>query len=236
MDPNVKTEDQESKVLDEETLQKSWNDSIGTLRDTLKKAEELEKAKKKPPVDEEDTEDEEEEEGESEPDDDEDDYEPPVKGKMKKSLPDYIADDDSEADIAMDVEPYLKSLATGIDKSLTRSVSKLEKAVANLSEVVVAQGNALLSFANLQKSIDSKVEKIGKTAIPSNSVLSKSVGRFGNSDKKLPSRDSIMQKAVELCKANKMSATDVTILEGRLNKGSDIPDHLKSLFEDKEAK
>jgi hypothetical protein len=154
----------------------------------------------------------------------------------KKSLEDAIAGNDTEAEVAMDIEPYLKALAHEIGVKLEKSTkpldrfSKLEKSVEELSTIVKAIGKTVLANAEMQKSISDNVTKFGQIEIPSMTRLRKSTDRFQVEGSGEMSVMEIMAKATELCRTGQLSTTDVTILEGRLQHGGDIPESMKPLF------
>lgn len=226
MGEEVKTVDtSQTQVVDEKVLEKSFNESMSSLKSVLEKAKKKGKTKEQSPDTESDLyESSDSEESESSSSEEEE-------STMKKSITDLISED-PEADAAMDVEPFLKSLANGIEISLEDKVTRLEKSINYLTKVVKALGGAIVAQSEFQKSIDIKVQKIGETPIPSGSVLSKSKGRFDSNGKEIIlSKAQIMTKAIELCKSNQISTMDVALLEGRLNKGLDIPENLKSFFE-----
>ena len=241
MDPaDNKNQDQ----IDAEALEKSWTSAIDDLKKSLgdpapepkgkekgKTKEELAKAaeaagKKGEGAEEESSEESEESSSSSSA--------PPA--PAKKSLPDRVAEKDPEAEITMDIEPYLKSLATSIDEAIAEAtkplakVEKLEKSLKSLGEFVKVLGKAVLANAEMQKSVKDDIAKIGKIDIPSMSRLRKGGDRFQVTEGQEMTRLEIMQKATELCRVGQMSTTDVTILEGRLNAGGDIPEALKPLF------
>lgn len=215
--------------LDHAKLEKSFNEATGSFRDLLEKAKKSGKGKKSL-FDEEDDADEEDEDDEYE--DEEDEAEKPKK-KMKKSLGDLVAED-PEAEAAMDVEPFLKSLPDAVQKYLDVRVTKLEKAIAKIGDFLQIQGQAILASSEFQKSIDVKIQKIGETTIPSGSVTSTATGRFASTgtEKTGPTKFEIMQKSQDLLKAGKLELKDITTIEGRLNKNLDLPAHLAHLFKE----
>ena len=151
----------------------------------------------------------------------------------KKSLDELVAEGDEEAEIAMDIEPYLKSLAEGIETTVashTSELPKLHKAVKELTGIVKVLAKAVLAGSEMQKSIADTVEKIGKIDIPSMSRFSKAKDRFEVSGDQKLTKAEVMNKALDLMKAGKIDSLAVTKLEGRLNAGGDIPDDLKPLF------
>jgi hypothetical protein len=245
-----KTKEQE---LDSTILEKSWNaactDLQKSLGDEASGTTELERAKAilaksdasvdelkeaqtiltkaLPPEDDDDEEDDEEEEEEEE-------------GKkpapVKKSLEEGIAEGDPEAEIAMDIEPYLKSFAhevgvrfEEIGKPLTK-LKALEKSLADLTTIVRALAKVSLVGAEMQKSLNERVGKIGSVDIPSLARLRKGGDRFDIEEGVQMTGVEIMAKATELCRNGRISTTDVAVLESRIQKGVEIPDNLKPLF------
>jgi hypothetical protein len=227
-----KAQDKET-VLDIDKLEKSWNESVDELRGLLGgetsddggEATELTKSKKKEEESDEDERDTEEEDDEGDEEDDEEE-------SYEKSLPDFVGEADVEADIAMDVAPFLKSLAEGIQQYMDYRIGELQKSVEDAAMLTKSMSRVMLSSNEMQKAMTDEVKKIGGQPIPSRSLLSKSgtTSRFGNGEPTNPDRLSVLQKSSELVLAGKMSTKDAIILEGRVNKGQDIPDHLKPLF------
>lgn len=247
----------EQNEVTEDVLEKSWNEAMDELKksvapeidedtstaaaassegdDAGQPAEDLSKAKssKKPS----EVSDEDGEEDYDEEEEEDYDEEPPKgkgKGKMNKSLEDYISEDD-EASIAMDVEPFLKQLVKSIDAVLNDKVKglSLKKEIAELKKSVNVQGKALLATSQLQKSIDDKLLKFGKSPIPSSTVLRKSIKV---SENKEMTKLEVMNKATELCKSGKLSTRDVITIEGRLNSGQDLPERFQDLFTEEGGK
>lgn len=221
-----------------EEMNKSFDASLEDLKKQLgvsaePSAEELLKSKKKEaddegeekapvkgaPEGEDDDEGEEGEEGEEE-----------AKPKMKKSLEDII-EDDEDAKMAIDVEPFLKSLVQALDikisemnADLRKSLNYLHKKVKRVEDISRAQAQMIMQTGEMQKAMRDTVEKIGETPVPSNSVLMKGGDRFGEDGKKNADiagmdKAQILQKSLELRLQGKLQPIDVTLIEGRLNKG-----------------
>ena len=205
--------------LDVTAFEKSFDDSVDALSKLLNGnpadvTEDLSKAKKKEedaPVD--------LDANDGEDDDDEEDEDEP---KVKKSLPDALAEIPEVAE-AMDVEPFLRELAKSIDArfvTLEKSITTLKKGIANVDSLSKAQGQLLVNSAELMKATNDTIEKIGETPVKSTSILRKGGDRFPESTEgKRMGRDEILNKALELKTKGKLSVTDVTKIEGRLNKG-----------------
>lgn len=225
------TQEKSEETVDPSLLEKSWDSSMEELRKSLTSGDKkkvLGKAKKED--DDEEYEDDEEMEDEDETDEDE---KKTVTKKIKKSLPDIIAENDPESEAAMDIEPYLKSLAESIDQVIEDRTSVLEKAIKGLTSLVKIQGKALLANMELQKSLDDRVKKIGESPIPPASTLRKSGnGRFTIKEG-MPemTKDQVMMKAMKLTREGLMDNHQLTILEGRLNKGMEIPTDIQLLLE-----
>jgi hypothetical protein len=229
------SEGQTEETIDPEKLQKSWNDSVSELRKSVE-AEGgdmgggTKKAKKKIPEFEAEEEEDEGDDSVAEEEDEagEEEAEEEPKKKVKKSLPDLLAEDDPEAEAAMDIEPFLKSLA----KVTGNEIQKLEKSISALTRQVQIHGKALLSQMEMQKSIQDTVQIIGGQPVPARGVLQKSTtGRFptGEGAKEM-NKQEVMLKAMDLQREGKLNVHDVTILEGRMNNGSGIPEEMKPLF------
>jgi len=219
----VKTEVTEKKeeLPNLEELEKSWTDSKDALNALLGKSEEKpeedlakakgEKKKKKEVTPEEDDEDEEDDEEEEE----------------EKSLEDSFEDDDSQE--AMNVEPFLRVMVKGISeqfaliKSDVKKLFKLQAAVANLVK----------SFGDLQKAMREEVKKIGDQPVETKSLL-KSGGDTGSRfvELKEMTKESILQKGLQLVKEGKISSIDLTKLEGRVNHNLPIPEEIANLLKE----
>lgn len=219
----------EGQELDPKALEKSWADSMDALKKSLgddSEGEEtrgkLGKAKdpKVPPVEEETT-------------DEEDEGDEP---SMKKSLADRVADSDPDAEVAMDIEPYLKSLAEAIGDDIDElrgsvsKIGKLEKSMNQLTSLVKTLAKAVLADAEMQKSVKEDVARIGKIELPGMARLSKGGDRFQVEEGNELSYPEIMSKATELCQQGRITTGDVTVLESRLQRGGGIPEAMKSLF------
>jgi hypothetical protein len=229
-------EGQTEETIDPALLQKSWKESLDELRKSVNPDDEkLEKAKK-PKVADLETEEEEGEEEDNVAEEEDEAGEEAEKGKkkpekVKKSLPDLIAEDDPEAEAAMDIEPFLKSLA----KQIGEKTTTLEDAVGSLAKMVRVQGKALLSSMEMQKSLQEQVAIIGGQPVPVKGVLQKSGGaqRFApaaEGGEKPLDKQEVMLKAMDLQRQGKINSRTVTVLEGRLNHGQGIPEDIAPLF------
>jgi len=224
-------------TLDMETMEKSFNDSKDALNALLgdepveetpavEPTEELDKSKK---------EDEPEVPKNAEDEDEEDEDE-----DVEKSLSDSVASD-PEAEAAMDIEPFLKALVTGLndkfeslEKKVTKKLGAVSKSLNKVEGLAKAQAQMAVASADLQKAMSDTVEKIGETPVPSGSVLRKGGDRFDSDtgeDKGLDmSKDDILNKALALARDGKLDPMDVTKIEGRLNKGMELePGHVELL-------
>jgi len=236
----------ETAVLDPETLEKSFDESITALRTLLGggdgNATDLEKAKKKePPADEEEGDEEEDESDEEEKDEG-------FPMKAKKSLPDFVSDageeagDEGNARAAMDVEPFLKALVEGVQGYLDQSFENLHKSlvkkISDVGELAKSLGKATLVTAEMQKSIRDVVYKIGKTPIPSGTVLRKAGDRFevGKEEASVDGtrtageKVKVLQKSHELLQKGQIDILMATKIEGRVSKNMPLPEEVAALF------
>lgn len=223
-------------TVDPEELEKSWDESIGKLKELLKSDEtspekeeeegedekgekkpKLQKSDEKPPEEDEDEEDEEEEEA------------------MSKSLEESVAEEDSEAEIAMDVEPFLKSLVKGLEKYIDRRFAKLAKSIGKVETLSKAQAETAVRGYELQKAIDDKVQKIGETSVTSSSILRKGGERFpkkdGNGAADYDPRK-ILRKSFVLLQQKKIDPLMATKIEGRVNRRMPLPEEVADLFKE----
>jgi len=229
--PDVKVKEGEEAIVDIATLEKSWNDAISNLKDlvdgdgeTLNKSGDhltkktpdprLSKGKvKKAKKGEEGYEEEEGAEEEEE--------------ELGKSLEEEIGDLDEEAEIAMDVEPFLKSFVDAVDNRL----KSVEATVTSVKQLQKAQSEVLLTSAEMQKNVGVAVEKMGNAPLPTMSVMRKAVQKFGQGDKEIQMNTTqILTKSHELVKSGKLDVLMATKIEGRLNKGVELSDEMKSYF------
>ena len=232
----------DNQTVNVEALEKSFNDSLSALSGILNtKVEELQKGKKEDigkdePKSSADIKGNEEGKKEDDEDEDEDEEDKAKKeGKMKKSLETFV-EAEPEAKAALDVEPYLRTLVKGIDEKFEQvfnSIENLKKSSEENHNLSKSQSEVLLKFgelqkanSELQKSIKAEVQKIGDTPIPSGSVLRKGGDKFEN-DKAvdLGTKDQILEKAMKLCREQKLSNIDFTKIEGRLNKGMNLEEN-----------
>lgn len=231
-------------VLSLDELEKSWNDSKSLLKSLLDddSSEKLEKSKdeekdleksKDEDADDADGIDDEEAEDDGEEEDEDDGQEKLI----KKSLEDDVASDE-EAAAAMDVEPFLRSLT----KSISNRFAALEAANAKLTK---ALAKSLGAFGDQNMMIASTVQAIAEAPVGSRSVIRKSMDKYpekaaaGNANAELlksMSVDQVLEKAVRLSKAGKLTSLDVAKINNRLNKGVALNDEYVNILSAKEEK
>ena len=224
-------------TVDPEELEKSWDESIVKLKELLKSDEtppeteeeegEDEKGERKPKLQKSDEKPPEEDEDEEEDEEEEE--------AMSKSLEELVAEEDSEAEIVMDVEPFLKSLVKGQQKYFDRRFAKLAKSIGKVEALSKAQAEAAVKGHELQKAIDDKVQKIGETSVTSSSVLRKGGERFpkkgGNGAADYDPRK-ILRKSFVLLQQKKIDPLMATKIEGRVNRRMPLPEEVAGLFEE----
>jgi len=218
--------------VDLEVMEKSFNDAkdvvlalLGGESESPESSDELKKAKKSAKDiernEEEDEEDEEEEEEE----------------EAKKSLEDSVLED-PEAGAAMDVEPFLQQLVKSMDKhfdGVQTAIDAVAKRIDGVETLQKATSQMFVKYGELQESMSKTVEKIGDTPVASSSVLRKSGDRFKSQAGDLDmSRTDILNKALKLRREGKLESIDVTKIEGRLNKGMELPDNIKTMLKEGE--
>lgn len=228
MAEDVKTTEE---VLEDEDLEKSFNEAVEEW-DKLNKSDSdpdpdpepepddsdegdadkgLEKAAKKkkfPPK-------KKEVDREPEDEDEEEDEE-----GVKKSIEDQL-EGDAEAEAAMDVEPWLREFAKSIDKAFKTLTQVHKSRIEKLEKLVKAQGNMLKAQVQLQKSNSDMLEKIGKTEIPSGSIMSLQKARFENKDADPTEIDGadLLNKGQEWLLKGHIDILESTKLVNRVNKG-----------------
>lgn len=215
-----KNKDSDTMVVDPEQLEKSWDESVANLRKLLKSDEE------KPSKDDDDDDDDDngnEDEGEGE--------------EVQKSLPDFVAEDDSEAEIAMDVEPFLKSLVKGLEKYFDGKIAILQKSVKKIEALSKAQAQTSVSGYELQKAMDDKIQKIGEQSISSSSKLRKSGERFSKKDGEDAvgyNPQKVLRKSFELLQKGQITPVQATKVEARVNRKVELPPDVAHLFKEEE--
>lgn len=218
-------DEKKTEGLDDQ-FEESWNASVENLRKAVGD-DNLAKARPAPEPEEEEEEGEEgapeEEESEGE---EEGDEMPPAKGKMppafaKKSIEDAVGED-PEAEAAMDVEPFLRTMVKGLDEAFYTILAKLNRVEA----VQKSMADVTLKSATLQKALRDEVKKIGETPVPRQGLM-KSVGgngtKFGPEGKTF-SRAEILHKSHELLMKGQLRSEDATLVEVKLNRGSFNPE------------
>jgi hypothetical protein len=223
------------QVKTSEELRKGFDDAVESLRKSLE-ALGKSKADKAKKIDEEEKKLEDEESDIFESDDEGTDKQEKGKAKpkptMNKSVADYVADGEDDAQMALDMEPFLKSLVDGVDgqfevlkKGISGKLTEMSKSIESLNDIVTSMANATIANSDLQKSIQAEVTKIGDTAQKTSSIKGSSTGRFALEKSEGAheySRGEILEKAIKLRQNGKVDNLFVTKIEGRLNKGIDL--------------
>jgi len=211
-------------VLNTDTLDESFDDALVGLRkslgldevtEPLTKAHSKKKSKSsemKGDAETSDDDDDDYEEGDM--DDDDEGYE-----ETKKSLEASLSDE-PEAEAAMDVEPFLRELVKGIDAKFVALDKSLSDRFDSAESLNKAQSLMLIAQASLQKSIQTTTEKIGNSAVASNSLRVKQGDRFAKS---ADTDVEDMLRKVDTTKwidENKIDINQATLIDNRMNKGS----------------
>jgi len=227
----IRDVEETNEEVDLETLEKGLDDSLGALSELLGNSpEKLAKAKKKVEEDDEDYDEEEAEEDEEdeheEPDGDEDEEgeEPQEKKSMHKSIADRIADDDEESALAMDVEPFLKSLTVGIESYIDDKFEELHKSMKKIKELSKAQGRAYMASMELSKALSGSVKQIANQPVNSASILRKGGvnGQRFERQAEPYNKEEVLRKSFELVKNRTIDTVQATIIEHRVNQGADL--------------
>ena len=147
--------------------------------------------------------------------------------RMSKSLADMIADDDPEAEVAMDVEPFLKSLV----KSMDRKFAAMERSITGLTQLSKAVAQVTSFSAELQKAVgDQPLPRQGVTSAADLSTRT----RFAKSKDELGyDGGQVLRKSLELLKSNQIDLNQAAKIEGRVNAGQPLPKEVAHLFENK---
>jgi hypothetical protein len=229
----------EDTSVDIETLQKGLDDSIASLRGILESSGSvapLSKAKRPMSKADDEDYDDDDEDMDEEDDTEDDEMEKGGSKTMRKSLASIVADGDEEAEIAMDVEPFLKSLVNGMQEYIDLKFSRLQKSLGRVQNLTKAQAEVTMAAMELQKSMSETVEQFGRSPVPSASMLRKGGSRFaGEGAKQQMDGRAILRKSFDLVKSGKITTVQASKIEGRVNKGLPLPDDVAHLFEGQEA-
>lgn len=218
-------DEKKTEGLDDQ-FEESWNASVENLRKAVGD-DNLAKARPAPEMEEEEEEGEEgapEEESEGE-EEEEGDAMPPAKGKMppafaKKSIEDTVGED-PEAEAAMDVEPFLRTMVKALDGAFYAVLSKISK----IEAVQKSMADVTLKTATLQKSVRDTLMKIGEMPVPRQGLM-KSAGngtKFGPEGKSF-TKSEILHKSHELLMKGQLRAEDATLVEVKLNRNTFNPE------------
>lgn len=208
-------------ILDDDFIEQDFNDSLEDLQKSLK-SETDEQVRKTKEEDEEYKRPLKKKRREKEPEGmmDEEDSEEDEDAEYEKSISEYLQED-PEAAVSMDVEPFLRQLAKSIDESNTATIRYLEHRLDAVEAMVKSQGQVLLHTAKLEKSTSDMIRKIGGQPVQSNSqkILRKS--RFEGTDGSEMEVDNreILQKSIGWVRSGKLNIQEAGKLEGRINKG-----------------
>lgn len=201
-------ETNKDNLQNDELIEQDFNDALTDLQKSLEpdeKTDELQKAKgdKSPEVEEDEDKGEEEEEEE----------------QYTKSIAD-ILDEDPDASVAIDVEPFLRQLVKAVDESIAELIKSVGKRMGTLEKLVKSQSAVLLQTAKLEKSISDTIQAIGGQPVPSNSIRTLAKSRFGNEESAPEySNMDVLAKSRDWVKNQKISLIDAGKIEGRINKG-----------------
>lgn len=212
------TNKKDGAVLDDTTLEEDFNKALEDLSKSLEPDETLEKSKKKakkPPVDEEDEPESDETDEEGSMDEEEEDE---TEKSVKKSLDDWMSEDE-EAEAAMDVEPFLRTLVKSLETVISDSNKQQNARINKLEKLVKSQSRLLEVQAKLQKSVVEKTDKIAKTPIPSGSIKRLEKARFGEGAPELNGMQ-VLNKSTEWLRSGKISLLEAGKIEGRVNSGT----------------
>ena len=126
--------------------------------------------------------------------------------------------------------------------ALEDQMTGMIKAIIDVSDKIGAVGERLekaeginIAEAKLIKSLSENVRKIGEQPLQRKSVLGKGlevIQKSGDGGEKVTniSKAGAMEKIIELCKSDKISLDDSIMLEGRINKGLEIPEKFQNLL------
>ncbi len=197
-------------LLDDTLIEEDFNGALENLQKSLKSDSKGELRKAKEKAEEEPEEEEAEEESEEEEEEDTD---------YEKSISE-ILEEDPEAAMAMDVEPFLRQMAKAVDESIDALYKSVNQRLRRIESLAKSQGEMLVQTAKLEKSVSDMVRQIGGQPVPSGSVRTLAKSRFegngeavefDNREVLVKSRGWLQEKAISLKEAGK--------IEGRINKG-----------------
>ena len=208
--------------------------------------EEMHKANKKDkvvPSDEEDDEDEEEEKEKdfgkksakkSKKSENEDDID---FQKLSKSLEEGVLEKEGDAQEVIDAVPFVKALMDTQEEQL----SEVIKAIVYVADKVDAVNQRLdksekinVAEAKLLKSVSESVRQIGEAPFPRKSDIGKPfeiIKKSEDGEKKINfTKAEALEKLTILCKSDKITLEEMIMVEGRFNKGMEIPAKFQNLL------
>ncbi len=229
-------------VVDEAVDDVSQEDLEKALDTAL---EEMHKANKKDKVVPSNEEDEEDEEEEAEKDfgkkskkteksENEDDID---FQKLSKSLEEGVLEKEGDAQEVIDAVPFVKALMDTQEEQL----SEVIKAIVYVADKVDAVNQRLdksekinVAEAKLLKSVSESVRQIGEAPFPRKSDIGKPfeiIKKSEDGEKKINfTKAEALEKLTILCKSDKITLEEMIMVEGRFNKGMEIPAKFQNLL------
>jgi len=196
-------------LLDDELIEKDFNDALTDLQKSLESdsEESLRKAK-----------DDDEPKGKSKDAEDEDESEEEEEEDMdyEKSISEILAEDPNAA-AAIDVEPFLRQLTKAMDETIMQLSKSMQAKFNRVEKMVKSQGEVLLMTAKLEKSTADMIRQIGGTPVRSQSVKVLNKSRFEGGKVEYDNM-TVLQKSREWVRAGKIDLTEAGMIEGRINK------------------
>ena len=234
------TKEAQGVLLEDEALEKGFNEAVDDLKKSIgDDSKELRKAKKAPPEGSEEEEESDSEESDEDEEDEEEEENDEKKPPFKKSIEEVIAED-PEAAAAMDVEPYLRELAKGLDEVLSEIATAFSKRMGKIESMVKSQSRVILVQAELEKSIHGKIDAMGQTAQPTKGMRVLAKSRFGKEGREF-SPVQVLAKSRDWLRKGKINLLESGMVETRVNKnllgkiGDAFDAKVEALLGDKEV-
>ncbi len=128
----------------------------------------------------------------------------------------------------------MDSLETQLTE-MVKAIVVVSDKVDDVSERLEKSEKIVVAEAKLIKSVSENLRKIGEAPLPRKSVLGEGLqiiekSETGEEKTVTMSNADALSKVTELCKADKITLEEAITAEGRINKGQEVPERIKSLL------
>ncbi len=157
--------------------------------------------------------------------------------KLSKSLEEGVLEKEDDAQEVIDALPFVKALMDTQEEQL----SEVIKAIVYVADKVDAVNQRLdksekinVAEAKLLKSVSESVRQIGEAPFPRKSDIGKPfeiIKKSEDGEKKIAfTKAEALEKLTTLCKSDKITLEEMIMVEGRFNKGMEIPEKFQNLL------